>query len=222
MNRNEVSKMDEKNPELEAERLLRSAMGRSIRSALASTAARLQRAADGIRALEEDVDRIGLPPKSKGQRPLTAEALLAEALLVLHGNAPDLGNLARTVEEYNRHVVPEVPVNQGECQVIYANRPCGTEALPGAVLCFKHLWQTARGRGVGNVFPLGSPEPSEARVPRGVALVGENGVHWIRNGDRWLAGGPAGDGGLYPWSAVNGTGNETGRELARLFPEYAR
>jgi len=211
--------MDEK--EQVAHEMLRGAMGRIIRASLSATAERLQKAASAVRELEADVELIGLPPKIKGHRPVTAEGILAEALTILYTNAPDLGTMARSVEDYVREVgkPAEEPADDDRCRVLYANRQCGTEHLPGVAVCFEHLWATARGRGVGNVFPLGSPEPSEVRVPRGAALVGENGVHWMRNGDRWIAGGPAGDGGLYSWRAVNGAGNETGRELARLVPE---
>lgn len=205
-----------------AQRMLRNAMGRSIRSALATTAARLRKAAEQITALEEDVERIGLPVPVKGRRPITAEDILAEALAILHSNAPDLGTLGRSVADYNHELGKldgSTPEDDDRCRVLYANRRCGTEHLPGVAVCFEHLWATARGRGVGNVFPLGSPEPSEVHVPRGAALVGENGVHWTRNGDRWHAGGPAGDGGLYSWRMVNGEGTDTGRELARLVPE---
>lgn len=211
--------MDEKDKV--AHEMLRGAMGRSIRASLRSTAERLQKAASALRELEWDVERIGLEPEVKGHPVVTAEGILAEALTALHTNAPDLGTLARSVEEYNRHV-PEFPVTEDEdrCRAIYANSRCPREHLPGVSLCFTHLWAKVKRRGIGNVFPLGSPEPSEVRVPRGTALVGENGVHWTRNGDRWHAGGPAGDSGLYSWRAVNGA-NDTGRELARLLPEYA-
>lgn len=211
--------MDEKDQV--AREMLRSAMARSVRASLRSTAHRLQKAAAALTELEGEVDLIGLPSKIKGHRPATAEGILAEALRALHTNAPDLGTLASSVEDYNREMGNrDVPAEDDDrCRVLYAGHRCGTEHLPGVAVCFEHLWATARGRGVGNVFPLGSPEPSEVRVPRGAALVGENGVHWMRNGDRWIAGGPAGDGGLYRWDAVNGAGNETGRELARLVPE---
>lgn len=213
--------MNEK--EQAAREMLRGAMGRSIRASLRSSAERLQKAASALRELEADVDLIGLPPKIKGHRPVTAEGILAEALTILHTNAPDLGTMARSVEDYVRELdkPAEDLADDDRCRVLYANRRCGTEHLPGLAVCFEHLWATARGRGVGHVFPLGSPEPTEKAVPRGVALVGENGVHWMRQGDRWHAGGPAGDGGFHTWRAVNGAGNETGRELARLVPECA-
>lgn len=200
--------------------MLRTAMGRSIRTSLASTADRLQKAASALRELEADVDLIGLPPRVKGHRPVTAEGILAEALTIVQTNAPDLRTLAQAVADYNREMnQPTSLAGPDRCRVLYANQQCGTEHLPGVAVCFEHLWATARGRGVGNVFPLGSPEPTEKAVPHGVALVGENGVHWLRQGDRWHAGGPVGDGGFYRWDAVNGAGNETGRELARLVPE---
>jgi hypothetical protein len=208
----------------EKERVLRSAMGRSVRSGLAATSSRLRTAADRIAALEEDVDRIGLPPKAKGQRPVTADGILAEVLLILHSNAPDLGTLARSVEEYNRDVstASSHPEDKNRCTVLYATARCTAESVPGARVCFSHLWQTAAGHGSGYVFPLGSPEPSEKAVPCGVVLIAENGVHWTRHGDRWHAGGPVGDGGFYTWGMVNGSGNETGRELAQLLPVVMR
>jgi hypothetical protein len=204
-----------------AREMLRNAMGGSIQRSLAATAARLRESAERLDKIVPDVERIGLPSRLKGQRPITAEDILAEALMVLHTNAPDLGTLARSVADYNREMGKQDTPAEGDerCRVLYAGHRCATEHLPGVAVCFEHLWATARGRGVGNVFPLGSPEPTEKAVPRGVALVGENGVHWLRQGDRWHAGGPAGDGGFYRWDAVNGSGNETGRELARLVPE---
>ena len=202
----------------QAERMLRSAMTRSLRRALVETATRLRTAADKLTELEGEVDRIGLPPKAKGQRPVTADALLAEVLVILHSNAPDLGTLARTVEEFNREVSgPPSHAEDTRCRVTYGAGRCPDEHLPGAVVCFGHLWAAARVHGAGHVFPLGSPEPTEKVVPRGIALVGENGVHWTRQGDRWHAGGPGGDGGFYHWRSINGT--EDGRELARLVPE---
>lgn len=211
--------MDEK--EQAAAEMLRAAMGRGIRASLRSTAGRLYEAAEAVRELESYVDRIGTT-LANGRQPITAEWIVAEALTALHTNTPDLGNLARTAAEYNQHVPQLVPgPDDDQCRAIYANSRCTHEHLPGVSLCFTHLWATVRGRGVGNVYPLGSHEPSEVRLPRGAALVGENGVHWTRNGDRWHAGGPAGDGGLYSWRAVNGSDNDTGRELARLLPEYA-
>lgn len=214
--------MDEKDKV--AHEMLRGAMGRSIRASLRSTAERLQKAASALRELEWDVERIGLEPEVKGHRVVTAESILAEALTALHTNAPDLGTLARSVEEYNRHVRPaesEAEPVPG-CETVTMGAACTHEPLAGLRVCFGHLWQAARSRGVGNVFPVGSPEPKEASVPTGTVLVGENGVQWKRSGwGDWEAGGPAGDGQRYHWSRVNGH-NQDGLELALLLPEVVR
>lgn len=99
---------------------------------------------------------------------------------------------------------------------------CDREALPGLRVCFNDLWIAGTARPGVNTFPLGSPEPGETVVGRNTYLVGENGVWWSRDGGKWLAGGSAGDQQSYSWRQVNGSDNDTGRELVRYLPEYAR
>lgn len=99
---------------------------------------------------------------------------------------------------------------------------CDREALPGLRVCFNDLWIAGTSRPGVNTFPLGSPEPGETVVGRNTHLVGENGVLWSRNGGKWLAGGSVGDQQLYSWRQINGSDNDTGRELVRYLPEYAR
>lgn len=203
--------------------MLRNPMADSLRRSVAAVADRLRTAADRVAELEGDVDRIGLPPAVEGQHPASPGGIVAQVLLILRSNAPDLDTLAQSAEEYNRRVRPLPGVEKAPgCEVVTMGAACTTEPLPGLRVCFGHLWQAARSRGIGNVFPVGSPEPKEASVPAGTLLVGENGVQWVRSGwGDWTAVGPAGDGRNYHWSRINGS-TQDGQELALLLPEVVR
>lgn len=213
--------MDDK--QIAAEAMVRRSALDSLRGALDTAAEGLQRSARRLAQLADSVDDIGRG-RPANPRILTADGLLTEALATLGRNAPDLANLALAVEQYNRHVLPVGPEAEPvpECETVTMGAACTHEPLAGLRVCFGHLWQAARSRGVGNVFPVGSPEPKEASVPTGTVLVGENGVQWKRSGwGDWEAGGPAGDGQRYHWSRVNGH-NQDGLELALLLPEVVR
>lgn len=212
--------MDDK--QIAAEAMVRRSALDSLRGALDTAAAGLQRSARRLAQLADSVDDIGRS-RPGNPRILTADGLLTEALATLGRNAPDLANLALAVEQYNRHGFEVDGATDSEgCQVCLARRNHGTECVPGLIVCFGHLWALGIALGPGHLFTLGSPEPTVQEVPPGVALAARNGVHWTRRGERWHAGGPVGDGGLHAWSAVNGADRATGSELARVVPEVVR
>lgn len=131
----------------------------------------------------------------------------------------DLDGLRRMVDRVTapREVASKFPEDDcGEGSL------CQHEPLDGLRYCFTHLWTKSQRHRPGYRFLPDSPEPSEAVVPRGVSLIGENGIRWERSGDRWRA--VNGDGGLYPWGSLNwrSSAEGAGHRLVRLIPEYAR
>lgn len=161
---------------------------------------------------------------------MDVDKIVRIALVTVQQKNPDMAAIAHAAEQYRVKLAEYATPRPDDTAAEAAPVPCAGGSfdyecqdgpVPGTRYCWEHLIVRAKRGGMGNHFPVGSPEPSVANVPAGQNLVAENGVHWMRSscGD-WIAGGPVGDGGRYPWRSVNGD-NENGRPVVRLLSGMA-
>lgn len=159
---------------------------------------------------------------------MDVDKIVQIALMTVQQKTPDLAAIVHAAEQYRaklaEHTTPRTDDTATEAAPVPCaggsfDYECPDAPIPGTRYCWEHLIVRAKRHGVVTHFPVGSPEPSVANVPNGVHLMAENGVHWTRSscGD-WIAGGPVGDGGRYPWRSVNGD-NENGSPVVRLHPD---